>query len=42
MFLAPMARLFLLLADPVVAARLRAALDGVPGLQVIGWVNSVA
>jgi DNA-binding NarL/FixJ family response regulator len=37
-----MARLFLLLADPVVAARLRAALDGVPGLQVIGWVNTVA
>jgi len=37
-----MTRLFLLLADPVVAARQRAALDAVPGLQVVGWVNTVA
>lgn len=37
-----MSRVFLLIADPVIAAHLRATLDAVPGLQVIGWVNGVA
>jgi DNA-binding NarL/FixJ family response regulator len=37
-----MARLFLLLDDPVIAARTRAVLDAVPGMQVVGWVNTLA
>lgn len=37
-----MPRLFLLVADPVVAAQMRHALDAVPGHQVVGWVNTVA
>lgn len=37
-----MSRLFLLLDDPVIAARMRTVLDAVPGLQVVGWVNTVA
>lgn len=37
-----MSRLFLLLDDPVIAARTRTVLDAVPGMQVIGWVNTLA
>lgn len=37
-----MSRIFLLLDDPVIAARTRSVLDAVPGLQVIGWVNTLA
>jgi DNA-binding NarL/FixJ family response regulator len=37
-----MSRVFLLLNDPLVAARLRATLDAVDGLEVVGWVNTIA
>jgi DNA-binding NarL/FixJ family response regulator len=36
-----MARIFLLLNDPLVAARMRTTLDAVPGMQVVGWVNTL-
>jgi DNA-binding NarL/FixJ family response regulator len=37
-----MFRLFLLLDDPVIAARTRTVLDAVPGMQVVGWVNTLS
>lgn len=36
-----MVRLFLLLNDPVIAARVRSTLDAVPGMQVVGWVHAL-
>jgi DNA-binding NarL/FixJ family response regulator len=37
-----MSRVFLLINDPLVAARMRATLDASGGLEVVGWVNTIA
>jgi DNA-binding NarL/FixJ family response regulator len=37
-----MSRVFLLLNDPLVAARMRATLDAAGGIEVVGWVNTIA
>lgn len=37
-----MSRVFLLLNDPLVAARLRSQIDAAPGLEVAGWVTTLA
>ena len=37
-----MSRVFLLLHDPLVAARMRATLAAAGGLEVVGWVNTIA
>jgi DNA-binding NarL/FixJ family response regulator len=37
-----MSRVFLLINDPLVAARMRATLDAAGGLEVVGWVNTIA
>ena len=36
-----MSRIFLLLSDPVVAARTRTLIDRTPGLQTVGWVATL-
>ena len=37
-----MSRLFLIVNDPLVAARLRTSLDTTSGLQVVGWATTLA
>jgi DNA-binding NarL/FixJ family response regulator len=37
-----MSRLFLIVNDPLVAARLRSSLDSTAGLQVVGWATTLA
>jgi len=37
-----MSRLFLIVNDPLAAARLRASLDGATGLQLVGWATTMA
>jgi DNA-binding NarL/FixJ family response regulator len=37
-----MSRIFLLLNDPLVAGRMRSVIDAAPGLEVVGWVNTLA
>jgi len=37
-----MSRIFLLLNDPLVAGRMRSLVDATPGLEVTGWVNTLA
>lgn len=36
-----MSRIFLLLSDPVAAARTRSLIDHTPGLQTVGWVSTL-
>jgi DNA-binding NarL/FixJ family response regulator len=37
-----MSRIFLLLNDPLVAGRMRSLIDAAPGLEVVGWVSTLA
>jgi DNA-binding NarL/FixJ family response regulator len=37
-----MSRLFLIVNDPLVAARLRTSLEGSTGLQLVGWATTLA
>jgi len=37
-----MSRIFLLLNDPLVAGRMRSLIDALPGLEVVGWVATLA
>jgi DNA-binding NarL/FixJ family response regulator len=37
-----MSRLFLIVNDPLAAARLRSSLDGATGLQLVGWATTLA
>ncbi len=37
-----MSRIFLLINDPLVAGRMRSLIDATPGLEVAGWVSTLA
>jgi len=37
-----MSRIFLLLNDPLVAGRLRNVINATPGLEAVGWLNTLA
>lgn len=36
-----MSRVFLLINDPLVAARMRVTIDGAPGLKTVGWATTL-